>query len=476
MSHTEPQLERIWQEALEGLRARAPRPTLETWLKSIVPLKAEGEEVVLGVPHEFAKDWLEANYQEVIQESLSNVMDQDVRVKFVVDVLAAQTVGPEPEPVTDEESVGRTHWGAGFDSIPLNRKYTFEEFVVGDSNRFAQAAALAVATNPGSKYNPLFIHGGVGLGKTHLMQAIGHRCRQRHGGKQVVYVPGETFVYHVVSSIREDKTDMFRRKYRNVDIWLVDDVQSIAGKERTEAEFFHTFNALYETNKQIVITSDCPPKELELISDRLKSRFEWGLIADIRPPDTETRIAILERKMMSWLGGSGAWGGVKGEKDAEAPGVPYEVLSFIADLIQNNVRVLEGALQKVMAYASLYSQKVTMERAKEILKDYSTAEGPFRITLEMIQQKVCEHFGIELEEIVGKGRTKEVVVPRQVGMYLCREMTDLTLPEIGKGFGGRDHSTVIHSYRKTKEMMEEDTSFRNLVEQLAEKLQPEGTA
>jgi len=467
------ELGRIWQAALEDMRSRAPRPTFETWLKSIVPVEIEGEEVILGVPHEFAKDWLEENYQEVIQESVSDVMDKDARIKFVVHPSAAKASEQETEAVGEGQQETRLSQGVGFDSIPLNRKYTFEEFVVGDSNRFAQAAALAVATNPGSKYNPLFIHGGVGLGKTHLMQAIGHRCRQRHGNKQVVYVPGETFVYHVVSSIREDKTDMFRKKYRNVDIWLVDDVQSIAGKERTEAEFFHTFNALYETNKQIVITSDCPPKELELISDRLKSRFEWGLIADIRPPDTETRIAILQRKMMSWLEGGGPLGMVGGA-DGEETEVPYEVLSFIADLVQSNVRVLEGALQKVMAYASLYGQKVTLDKAKEVLRDYSTEDGPYRITLEMIQQKVCQRFGVALEEITGKSRSKGVVVPRQVGMYLCRELTDMTLPEIGKGFGGRDHSTVIHSYRKTKELMEETTSFRKLIEELAESLQPEG--
>jgi chromosomal replication initiator protein len=470
----ETDLKQIWEEALEDLRGRAPRPTLETWLKSIVPVEMQGEEVVLGVPHEFAKDWLEGGYQEVIQESVSNVMDKDVKIKFVVHALAGRASEEKAEAQTSgEREDKKMDWGVGFGAIPLNRKYTFEDFVVGDSNRFAQAAALAVATNPGSKYNPLFIHGGVGLGKTHLMQAIGHRSRQRHPGREVVYVPGETFVYHVVSSIREDKTDLFRKKYRNVDIWLVDDVQSIAGKERTEAEFFHTFNALYETNKQIVITSDCPPKELELISERLKSRFEWGLIADIRPPDTETRIAILERKMFGWLEGGGPWVAA-GDGNGEMLKIPYEVLSYIADLIQTNVRVLEGALQKVMAFTSLYGQKVTLEKAKEILKDYSTEDGPFRITLEMIQQKVCERFGVPLEEIVGKGRSKTVVVPRQVGMYLCRELTDLTLPEIGKGFGGRDHSTVIHSYRKTNEMMEENSTFRKLVEELAESLQPQG--
>lgn len=444
-------LTEVWGEVLNDLNARTPRPTLETWLKNIIPISITEEEVTLGVPHEFAKEWLENAYLEVIQESISNVMDRDVNIKFVVHPLAAKTA---PETVVAEEEPKEKQWDVGFYSIPLNRKYTFENFVVGDSNRFAQAASLGVATSPGTKYNPLFIHGGVGLGKTHLMQAIGHRARERHPDRTVVYIPGETFVYHVVSSIRENKTDLFRKKYRNVDVWLVDDIQYIAGRERTEAEFFHTFNALYETNKQIIITSDCPPKELQLITDRLRSRFEWGLIADIRPPDTETRIAILQKKLM----------------DQEI-NVPYEVLSYMADLIQCNVRVLEGALQKVLAYASLYGEKITLPKAKEILKDYSTAEGPFRVTLELIQQRVCEQFGIAQEDIVGKSRSKGMVVPRQIAMYICRELTDLSLPEIGKGFGGRDHSTVIHSYQKTKEMIEEDAIFAKTVDDLTKELQ-----
>jgi chromosomal replication initiator protein len=447
-SHSE--IADIWGEVLADLHTQTPRASVETWLKNIVPLSMDGDEVVLGVPSEFARDWLERGYSEVVEEAVGGVLGREVRVRFTVHP-AAQTPEPAPQAVAAPSEEGEP--ALGFYSIPLNRKYTFENFVVGDSNRFAQAAGLAVATNPGRKYNPLFVHGGVGLGKTHLMQAIGHYVRERQSNSQVVYVPGETFVYHVVSSIRENKTDLFRKKYRSVDIWLVDDVQFIAAKERTEAEFFHTFNALYETHKQIVITSDCPPRDLQLINDRLRSRFEWGLIVDVGAPDLETRVAILQKKL-----------------EPQGTPLPYEVLHYIATLIPSNIRVLEGALLKVLAVASLLDRPVTLEDTQEALKDYTQAGAPFRITLERVMQAVCEHFGVSLDEVQSRIRSKNLVVPRQIAMYICREMTDHSLPDIGRYFK-RDHSTVIHGHGKVRDLLDEDPVFAKMIEELMERIQ-----
>jgi len=450
MSAPQTSLLDLWEETLAELHNRAPRASLETWLKNILPLSLEADVVSLGVPSQFAREWLENGYTEVIEEALTNVADREMRVRFVVHEPLREAQGParlEGEGGEEKEQV--------FQSNPLNRKYTFENFVVGQSNRFAHASALAVATDPGRKYNPLFIHGGVGLGKTHLMQAIGHYIRERKRDCHIVYVPGETFVYHVVASIRENKTDLFRKKYRSVEIWLVDDVQFIAAKERTEAEFFHTFNALYETHKQIVVTSDCPPKDLQLINDRLRSRFEWGLIADIGPPDFETRMAILQKKL-----------------EHQQVSIPNEVLEYIANLIQCNIRVLEGALLKVLAHASLNEGKRTAAEAAEALRDYAEAGTPFRITIERVMEHVCQHFGVEPAQLTGSRRSKNVVLPRQTAMYLCRELTDHSLPDIGRAFE-RDHSTVIHAHGRIRDMMNEDPLFARMVEDLIRKIQHE---
>ena len=454
MSASQSDLEQIWGDVLADLHTQAPKASMETWLKNIVPLSLGEEEVVLGVPSEFARDWLERGYTEVMEEAVAGVLGREVRVRFVVHPAAAMREAPSASRAPSAQAPAQQEDDdLGFGSIPLNRKYTFENFVVGDSNRFAQAAALAVATNPGRKYNPLFVHGGVGLGKTHLMQAIGHYARERDPSSRTVYVPGETFVYHVVSSIRENKTDLFRKKYRSVDIWLVDDVQFIAAKERTESEFFHTFNALYETHKQIVITSDCPPRDLQLINDRLRSRFEWGLIVDIGPPDLETRVAILQKKM-----------------ELHGTTIPYEVLHYIASLIPSNIRVLEGALLKVLAVASLLDRPVTLEDTQEALKDYIAAGMPFRITIDRVAKIVCDHFGVSLEELKGRTRSRNLVVPRQIAMYLCREMTDHSLPDIGKAFN-RDHSTVIHAHAKVGDLVQEDPVFARVMEELMDKIQ-----
>lgn len=442
----------IWQRTLDVLQMEMSRPTFENWLKNIRPLSLERGVFTIGVPNEFVRDWLERRYAGLIKETVKRIVDQEVTVKFVVSpVEAVQRAAPEK----GKKPPRRASSGAfeEFDSLPLNPKYTFENFVVGSCNRFAHAAAMAVARGD-TKYNPLFIYGGVGLGKTHLMQAIGHYVQRNRPNVRVAYISGETFVQHVVTAIREDKTAALRRRYRNMDLWLVDDIQFIAGKERTEVEFFHTFNALKETGKQIVMSSDRPPKDLRLIDDRLRSRFEAGLVADLKPPDLETRIAILQKKA-----------------EMEGEDVPDEVIVYIAERVKTNIRVLEGALTRVLAYSSLTGMPVTLELAKECLRDYSLGDEERKITIEDIQRVVCEHFGITLEELVGKRRSKEVVIPRQVGMYLARELTEASLPEIGQKFGGRDHATVLHACNKIKEELDRNKELATVVNDLRARLE-----
>lgn len=442
----------IWQRTLDVLQMEMSRPTFENWLKNIRPLSLERGIFTIGVPNEFVRDWLERRYAGLIKETVKRIVDQEVTVKFVVSpVEAVQRAAPEK----GKKPPRRASSGAfeEFDSLPLNPKYTFENFVVGSCNRFAHAAAMAVARGD-TKYNPLFIYGGVGLGKTHLMQAIGHYVQRNRPNVRVAYISGETFVQHVVTAIREDKTAALRRRYRNMDLWLVDDIQFIAGKERTEVEFFHTFNALKETGKQIVMSSDRPPKDLRLIDDRLRSRFEAGLVADLKPPDLETRIAILQKKA-----------------EMEGEDVPDEVIVYIAERVKTNIRVLEGALTRVLAYSSLTGMPVTLELAKECLRDYSLGDEERKITIEDIQRVVCEHFGITLEELVGKRRSKEVVIPRQVGMYLARELTEASLPEIGQKFGGRDHATVLHACNKIKEELDRNKELATVVNDLRARLE-----
>jgi len=440
----------IWQRTLDVLQMEMSRPTFENWLKNIKPLSLEQNVFTIGVPNEFVRDWLERRYAGLIRETVKRIVDRDVTVRFVV------TSSEAPQPRAEKRTLPRrtsVSIADEFEFLPLNPKYTFENFVVGSCNRFAHAAALAVAKGD-TKYNPLFIYGGVGLGKTHLMQAIGHYVQRNRPDVRVAYISGETFVQHVVMAIREDKTAALRRKYRSMDIWLVDDIQFIAGKERTEVEFFHTFNALRETGKQIVMSSDRPPKDLRLIDDRLKSRFEAGLVADLKPPDLETRIAILQKKA-----------------EMEGESVPDEVITYIAERVKTNIRVLEGALTRVLAYSSLTGMPVTLELAKECLRDYSLGDEEKKITIEDIQRVVCEHFGITLGELVGKRRSKDVVIPRQVGIFLARELTDASLPEIGQKFGGRDHATVLHAYTKIKEQLNKDKELATVVNDLRARLE-----
>src|SRR5690625_2866447 len=335
----------------------------------------------------------------------------------------------------------------------LNPKYTFDTFVVGAANRFAHAASLAVAEAPAKSYNPLFVYGGVGLGKTHLMHAIGHYVLEHHPDKNVMYLSSEKFTNEFINSIMENKAENFRNKYRNVDILLVDDIQFLAGKEQTQEEFFHTFNTLHEENKQIIISSDRPPKEIPTLEDRLRSRFEWGLITDITPPDLETRIAILNKKAK-----------------AEGLDIPNEVMLYIANQIDTNIRELEGALIRVVAYSSLINQDIDATLAADALVDIIPSRKPKMITVQGIQEIVAEKYNIKLEDFAARKRTRSIAFPRQIAMYLSRQLTDLSLPKIGEEFGGRDHTTVIHAFDKISELIKEDTNFEKDIDELIEKI------
>ncbi|MHB1419272.1 MAG: chromosomal replication initiator protein DnaA [Bacillota bacterium] len=441
-------LTEIWQRTLDLMAEELSRPSFETWLKSTHLIDIQDNVMIIVVPNEFAKDWLESRYQNLIRSTLQYVTGKPVQVKFTL-----------PQQLKTNHVTTRKHNERVIsfqeEQLPshLNPKYIFDTFVVGNSNRFAHAASLAVAEAPAKSYNPLFIYGGVGLGKTHLMHAIGHYVLEQLPAFKVVYVSSEKFTNELINSIRDDKTVDFRNKYRNIDVLLVDDIQFLAGKERTQEEFFHTFNALHENNKQIIISSDRPPKEIPTLEDRLRSRFEWGLITDIQPPDLETRIAILRKKA-----------------DLENLVLPNDVMVLIASRIQSNIRELEGALIRVAAYASVINKEINPELVLETLKDLVPISKPQPITISLIQQKVGLYFGIKIEEFKAKKRTRAVAFPRQVAMYLSRELTDSSLPRIGNEFGGRDHTTVIHAYEKISSLLEVDPILKDSISQIISKL------
>lgn len=440
-------INQIWQETLSIIEKELSKPSFETWLKSTKPIKYSNNTFFIEVPNNFAKEWLESRYADLIKNTLEIVLQQDTVIKFY---LPNEILESDISPINNYKQSHNDDF-----NIPnhLNPKYTFDTFVVGNSNRFAHAASLAVAEAPAKAYNPLFIYGGVGLGKTHLMQAIGHYVIEQNAKSKVVYVSSEKFTNELINSIRDDRTVEFRNKYRNIDILLIDDIQFLAGKERTQEEFFHTFNDLHEANKQIIISSDRPPKEIPTLEDRLRSRFEWGLITDIQPPDLETRIAILRKKAK-----------------LENLQVPNEVMAYIADKIQSNIRELEGSLIRVMAYASLTHSEITPDLANEALKDIIPANRPKQITIQIIQQIVADYYNLKIDEFKAKKRTRAVAFPRQIAMFLCRELTDFSLPKIGEEFGGRDHTTVIHAHEKISNGINEDISFNSLIENLKEKI------
>ncbi|GKV70505.1 chromosomal replication initiator protein DnaA [Sporosarcina sp. NCCP-2716] len=439
-------LENLWQEVLSKVEEKISRPSFETWLKSTKLLSYGAENVTIAVPNSFSKEWLESHYVHLITGILSELTGEDRLIQFVVPEDMAEKDFAVPKPVvkkTEKSPVATT-------AAMLNPKYTFDTFVIGSGNRFAHAASLAVAEAPAKSYNPLFIYGGVGLGKTHLMHAIGHYVLEQNPSLKVVYLSSEKFTNEFINSIRDNKAGEFRDQYRSVDVLLIDDIQFLAGKEQTQEEFFHTFNTLHEESKQIVISSDRPPKEIPTLEDRLRSRFEWGLITDIAPPDLETRIAILRKK-------------------AKADGlidIPNEVMLYIANQIYTNIRELEGALIRVVAYSSLVNMDITPDLAAEALKDIIPNARPRTVTIVDIQKTVGEHFSVRLEDFSAKKRTRAIAFPRQVAMYLSRELTDASLPKIGSEFGGRDHSTVIHAHEKISKMMKDDKSLQQDIEDI----------
>jgi chromosomal replication initiator protein len=429
----------LWEAALDVLPEKVGRVTFDSFLRASVPVSLEGTEFVLGVPSEFARTWIAERHHRTLQRCLTELAGEPVSVRLEVaptELATPQAASVAPEPMQD---VIPTR--SAFPSQPLNPKYSFANFVVGTCNQFAHAASTQVAKAPGSAYNVLFLHSKVGLGKTHLMQAIGHYVQANHPSFQVVYISAEQFVNHLINSIRDNRTEGFRQHYRSVDMWLVDDIQFIAAIEgqTSEEEFFHTFNALYETGKQIVIASDCPPRQLQIMNERLRSRLQQGIVADLRPPDVDTRLAILEKKAQ-----------------ADGVAISRDILARIAQQIESNIRVLEGALMKVCAYASLYGADLTPQIVDEIIRDYATSSTPSRVSIEEIAKHVGKHFEVSIEQLQSARRSRGIAEARQIAIFLARELTDHSLHSIGRFFGGRDHSTVIHSYRKVSEAIEKD--------------------
>jgi chromosomal replication initiator protein len=436
----------IWTACLESLDGAGS--THKAWLAQTRPVTIAGDTFVLAVPDEFVKEWVEQRYVPTVADAAARVAGRRLDVRVTVRPL--EDVGEEEParpvvpvmplpPITDRPQ--------------LTPKYTFERFVIGSSNRFAHAAAVAVAEAPAKSYNPLFIYGGAGLGKTHLLHAIGHYAGNLYPQARIRYVSSEQFTNEFINAIRDDRAGAFQRRYRDRDILLIDDIQFLEGKERTQEEFFHTFNALHNADKQIVISSDRPPKQIATLEDRLRSRFEWGLITDIQPPDLETRIAILRKK-----------------SSADGLNVPDDVLSFIASKVQSNIRELEGALIRVTAFASLNGSPIELALAEIVLKDLFPDEGSREVSVPLIMAETATYFGLTIEDLTGSNRSRLLVTARQMAMYLTRELTDLSLPKIGQAFGGRDHTTVMHATQKIRGLMRERRSIYNQVQELTNRV------
>lgn len=462
----------MWAAALATLSDGALSPQQKAFVSLTRPLGLVEDTALIAAPNEFTKDVLETRLRPVVTEALSLIVGREIRLAVTVDPsiaplldedetddLADSTYASEfdtPEVVEISTSSARPGMGSPAnkeDTGRLNAKYTFDTFVIGTSNRFAHAAAVAVAEQPAQAYNPLFIYGGSGLGKTHLLHAIGHYTRTLFKGTHVRYISSEEFTNEFINSIRDDKAANFQRRYRDIDVLLVDDIQFLSGKVQTQEEFFHTFNTLHNANKQIVITSDLPPKQLQDFEDRMRSRFEWGLITDVQPPDLETRIAILRKKSVQ-----------------ERLTAPAEVLEYIASKISTNIRELEGALIRVTAFASLNQQPVDLAITEAVLKDLLPNDSGPEITAAQIMGACASYFGVSIDELCGSSRSRTLVTARQISMYLCRELTDLSLPKIGQAFGGRDHTTVMHADRKIRELMAERRSLYNQVTDLTSRI------
>ncbi|MDY0398421.1 MAG: chromosomal replication initiator protein DnaA [Desulfuromonas thiophila] len=430
----------LWLSILDVLKNSTSEQNFTTWIKPIKFLEFKNNTITLCVKNIFIKNWVDKNYVDLIKTAASKKHSiSDINIKIII---SDKYIDEDKRNSRIDENTIKTK----VDTINsyINKEYTFENFISGNSNQFAAAASQAVANNPATVYNPLFIYGGVGLGKTHLLHAIGN-CVILNKKLRAFYYSSEKFTNELINSIRYGKMDEFRNKFRNIDVLLIDDVQFIAGKERTQEEFFHTFNSLYESQKQIVVTSDKFPKEIPGLEERLRSRFEWGLIADIQPPDNETKQAILE---------------AKAEKNKIK--LTKEVTDFLVNSVISNIRELEGYIVRLGAYASLTSTEITVEMAKEILKDIIIEKSSI-VTIEDIQKKACQHFNIKISDLKSSKRAKKYVVPRQISMYLCRQLTDCSYPEIGEHFGGKDHSTVIHSIKKIEAEMETNQILKNII-------------
>jgi len=432
----------VWTQLLARIETKVNRHSFNTWFSPTVFVEDTGDRVTVRVPSELCRNWLTKHYSGVISEATEEVHRSGVKVAFVIDAeVGTVTERPIPQPAV---APAPTAMARG-----LNPRYTFDTFVVGSSNQFAHAAALAVGEAPSRSYNPLYLYGGVGLGKTHLMHAIGHHLIGQMPDLKLTYISSERFMNEMINAVRYDRTLDFRERYRKLDVLMVDDVQFLSGKEGTQTEFFHTFNSLYDAQKQIVISSDCPPHEIQALEERLRSRFEWGLIADIQPPDLETKVAILKKKA-----------------EAEAVPLPDDVALYIASGIKSNVRELEGSLIRLIAYASLTGSPVSLPLAQDVLRNILHRDER-RVSIDMVQKFIANYYRLKLADIKGRNSSRAVAGPRQIAMFLCRTLTDASLPQIGKSFG-RDHSTVVHSIRKVEAQCKTDREFHNLINSFIE--------
>jgi chromosomal replication initiator protein len=432
----------LWGEVAGRLRESLNETTYQTWFGEAEGVELSGETFVIAAPNDFAKAWIGGHFLELIRAAVRESTGEEREIVLTV------RKRPKPEPARDQTERPKPSYS------DMNPKYTFDSFVIGSSNRFAHAAALAVAEAPAQAYNPLFIYGGTGLGKTHLLQAIAQYVAEHSAGLSVHYVTSETFMNHFINSLRDKRIEGFKQRYRTYDLLLIDDIQFFEHKESIQEEFFHTFNSLYEAGRQIVISSDRPPRAFPTLEERLRSRFEWGLITDIQPPDLETRIAILRKKVKT-----------------DGTHIPDpQILTFIASRISSNIRELEGALTRVVAFSSLTGRPITVDLAQDVLQDVFPQGDSAQVSIERIQDLVSERFGLSRKQLCGDKRSQNIVYPRQVAMYLSRELTDASLPKIGREFGGRDHTTVIHATSKIARLIKEDRSVYNLVQELTARI------
>ena len=434
----------VWDHILARIETKINRHSFYTWFNPTSFLDDQGQTVTVKVPNDLFRDWLTKHYAGVIGEAIAELQRHGTVISFVTDGTL-----PPPSPTTTIPALPPANLPASAQrsfAAPLNQRYTFAKFVVGPSNQLAHAAARAVAEVPSTSYNPLFVYGGVGLGKTHLMHAIGQYLEKHSPQLTLTYISSERFMNEMINAVRYDRILEFRERYRSMDILLVDDIQFLAGKEGTQTEFFHTFNSLYDAQKQIVISSDCPPHEIPTLEERLRSRFEWGLIADIQPPDIETKVAILKKKA-----------------EAETVPLPDNVALYIAGKIKSNIRELEGSLIRLIAYASLTGRQISLALAQEVLRNILDRDDP-RVTIEIIQKHVATFYSLKMSDLKSRNNAKSVTQPRQIAMYICKSLTNASLPQIGKSFGGKHHSTVIHSIRKVENSRKQDSSFNTLIE------------